>query len=700
MEEGQERQSKFRVWHFILVLIFGVILSMGIWGNINHTLVGDDYMFHVARMQGTSHALSNGQIIAQVDPDAMNGFGYAYNLFYGPLVTYVASGIQFLVQNWTVAINLVLIMILIMSGMTMCYALTKISKSPALGAMAAIFYMAAPYLLTDLYDRMAIGESMAFIAAPILLLGLYQLIVNERNVARSLAIVAALLIVSHSLSAMIFALMGGVYVLLNIDKVLSVKKIWRMILAVIVALGLTAVFTLPLIEVKVRGANYGIFDTDYVDGFFGSNADGLNAHRLWPDGLILSKKGDGLYLSLGFVAIFALAGFWLIRTRIENKLERRFVTSLYVIAILAILATTTLIDWNYMPSIMLQMQFPWRFLEIVTVALSVVAAYVGYVILRGLAEDKQKVLVVFAGVLAIIPVMNFYLPSEQKVLEEELSAQEEIEAGSLGWQVEYAPKQMLCSVDNPDEKDQDYKCSLNKINNILAKRGKKVRVLDGTAKLGSVRRDGGKFEIEVKKAGQEQSEIELPLVYYPGYEAWINDEELKVEPSENLGLVMVVIPAQTEGTVTVSYGISTATYVGAVITSVTVGVGLVWLIITGWLDVREKKKNTEVAKLMETVREAIGDDELLGFDDIKHNGNVVELDKKATRNTKTVGKDTAPKQQKKAAKTSAKTSTKKTSATKSKAQSAKSAKTKSKASKDDSKITRVKASSRPRKDPE
>ena len=112
--------------------------------------------------------------------------------------------------------------------------------------------------------------------------------------------------------------MGGVYVLLNIDKVLSVKKIWRMILAVIVALGLTAVFTLPLIEAKVRGADYGIFDTAYVDGFFGSNADGLNAHRLWPDGLILSKKGDGLYLSLGLVAIFALAGFWLIRKRIEN----------------------------------------------------------------------------------------------------------------------------------------------------------------------------------------------------------------------------------------------------------------------------------------------------------------------------------------------------------------------------------------------
>ena len=57
-------------------------------------MTGDDYAFHVTRMQSASRAWSNGQFLPQVDPDALNGFGYAYNLFYGPLVTYLAAGSQ------------------------------------------------------------------------------------------------------------------------------------------------------------------------------------------------------------------------------------------------------------------------------------------------------------------------------------------------------------------------------------------------------------------------------------------------------------------------------------------------------------------------------------------------------------------------------------------------------------------------------
>lgn len=236
-QQGAENPNRHPVWrflagkwHYLIVLIFGMILCAGIWAYLGQIMVGDDYAFHVMRLQSASRAWSNGQIVPQVDPDALNGFGYAYNLFYGPLITYFAAGLQAVVNFWPVAINLLLMACLIGGGLTMCYAMSQISRKPVLAALVAVFYMTAPYTLNNLYARMALGEVVAFVAVPILLLGLYQLLTKQKHAARSIALSAALLILSHSLSAMLFALAAALFVLFNIRKVLNWENVWRMIL--------------------------------------------------------------------------------------------------------------------------------------------------------------------------------------------------------------------------------------------------------------------------------------------------------------------------------------------------------------------------------------------------------------------------------------------------------------------------------------
>ena len=73
-------------------------------------------------------------------------------------------------------------------------------------------------------------------------MGLYQLTVGEKHAARSIALSAAMLVLSHSLSAMLFALMAAIYVVLNLRKVINWENVWRMALGVLTALGLTAFF--------------------------------------------------------------------------------------------------------------------------------------------------------------------------------------------------------------------------------------------------------------------------------------------------------------------------------------------------------------------------------------------------------------------------------------------------------------------------
>ena len=603
-------------WHYFVVLAFGLVLTFGLWGHVGQFLLGDDAIFHIARMEGTSKAWSNGQIIPQVDPDALDGLGYGYNLFYGPLITYVTAALQVVVGAWPMAINLALILCLVLSGLFMCYTMMKISHNPVLAALVAIFYMAAPYHLTNLYSRVAVGEVVALTVAPILLLGLYQLTDDDPHAARSIAVSAALLILSHSLSAVLFALMAAVYVVLNIDKVFRVKAIWRMILGVVVAVGLTAFFTLPMIDAKMSG-NYGVFDEKYSEVFFGANVSSVNDHRAAPFEMMLTNDYTRWpSLSIGLVAIVGLIGFWLVWRHIAERRERRFVISMYVIAWLSLVMMSFVIDWNYLPKILLSVQFPWRFMMIFITAMSVVSGYVVRELTRALTEPGAKVVVVIAGVLAVAPVISLLERTDNYVYEDQVSFAST--SGSVGWQAEYAPMQLLCNPDDWDDQVQGYACSLDRIPKLLKKRGLNPKITNSALVISDYEKDGLRisFKLEEKassdvvesfdaEASREDALIELPLIYYPGYQATLDGEGVLVRASEEYGLVELVIPADSTGEVKVWFGLSRPTKFGVLISAGTALLGLVWMAIAGMFRIGKKKKRTDAETLMASMRSAL-----------------------------------------------------------------------------------------------
>lgn len=603
---GQVIGSK---WHYLVVLVFGLILSAGIWAIPQQVLRGDDFAFHVARLQSALRGWNSGQIIPQVDPEVLSGFGYAYNLFYGPVLTYIAAGLQIVIGSWPVVCNLVVILCLVGAGLMMCYAMTKISKNRMLAMLIAVIYMASPYLLNNIYSRMALGEVAAAVVVPILLLGLYQLTAQEKHAARNIALALALLIWTHSLSALIFGMMGVVYVILNIDKILNWKSIWRIILGLVVGLGLAAGFILPLVEARLEG-DYGVFDTSYSAAYFGVNASDMNDHRVWPQQLVLMDFTQSDYgVSLGVMALTGLIGFWFIRRTIESKPERRFVTTLYIISALAILMTLAIVDWKYMPSLLWHLQFPWRFLMVAMTALSVVAGYTIFTLVRRMSREKQAVWAIIMSVMAVYVVMPKIIPDAEKHLAD--FGQLENNATMVGFQAEYAPRALLCSPEAQEDLEQGYTCSLSKLQNELEERGAKIKLLIGAAELSHARRESGELKFQVKNTSGADVKVELPLIYYPGYQAVTGQgEELAVESSE-LGLVTVTLPVGMSGVVSVHYGVSKATEIGMVITAGTAALGIIWVMISGVLDWRKRRKKQEVDSLIDSVWEAMAEHEEL-----------------------------------------------------------------------------------------
>ena len=596
-------------WHYVLVLVFAALLGVGIWSRPDQVMVGDDYAFHVARLQSAAQAWRNGQILPQVDPEALGGFGYAYNLFYGPLVTYVAAGLEFVIGSWPIVINLILVLCLMGAGFMMCYAMTRVTKNRMLALLIAVIYMASPYLLNNIYSRMALGEVTAAVAAPILLLGLYQLTAHEKHAARSLAVAAALLILSHSLSAMIFALMAAVYVLINIDKVFNVRCIWRMILAVAVALGLTAFFTAPLIEARLEG-NYGVFNQEYAEAYFGANPQSVNDHRVWPQQLVTLDYASGEYgVALGVMAMIGILGFWFAWRTIEDRGEQRFVTSLYIIGMLAIVGMLPLLNWQYLPSVFWNIQFPWRLMMVAMTVFSVVAGYTIFALVRRMSVEKQAVWAIMAGVLAVYVVTPVIMPNDDRHLEDFSEAEEDL--ATVGFQAEYAPVGLLCAADDEEDVEKGYACSLERIREELKTRGTKLSVLEGQVKTSKAIKDGLNLEFDVRNTSERAAVVELPLIWYPGYRVRMDGVELVSGQSEDDGLVTVVVPAGVEGTVQVRYELTKPTELGLMISAGTAGLGVVWVMISGVYDWYKRRKQKEVDSLIDSVWEAMAENESL-----------------------------------------------------------------------------------------
>lgn len=574
-------------WHYVIVAIFGLIASAALWSNLNSIIYGYDFTFHAERMQSATHAWRNGQILPQVDPYGAEGLGYAYNLFYGPLVTYIGTALRLISGGWAVAINLTYVFLVLLSGVLMCYAVVKITKNKTWAALAGVFYLFAPYHLFNLYLRMSAGEYAAMAVAPLLLLGLYQLINHQKGAVRNIVIAATALLLTHSASTLLFALMAVIYLLCNLKQLWNGKSLRQILLAGAVILGLSAFFLLPLLEAKIVG-NYGIFDATYSKLQFWAEPEHLDARRLgindilWGDGFDLHASFPHGW-AIGIVALIGLFGFPFTYKKLQDKSLRKFMWVTYGVAVLSLVMISDLVEWRYMPSILYSIQFPWRFLGQFVALISMVAAWAIYSVMQDLRAPENRAIVMVVGLLAALNVYPlFALPFDDQRYPAGVLPSTQIIDEAAGSQVEYAPLQLLCATQGWQD------CiSKERITAVMADRGREVEVTNGKAELKDIQHDGLKYQLQVKTT--EGVKLEFPLIWYPGYQAKLGKEKLPVRASEKYGLVEVKLPANAEGEVRLSYGMSMATKIGVAISALTAVGCVAWSVYPKVRRYRAKK---------------------------------------------------------------------------------------------------------------
>ena len=219
-----------------------------------------------------------------------------------------------------------------------------------------ILYACSIYRLIDLVERGSLGENLAFIFIPLVILGLYEILYgkHEKNIFLALGLIG--LCLSHVISLYLMCISLVIIVLINIKCLKDKKRLLTLIFNIIISMLITSFFWLPMLEqIFSNDFNFMINSSDFnrnVIPFIALFIDFplVNMFKVWV------PSGIGLVYYYGIYKYF--------RLRIKDK----FLLSIYVVGILSIIMASFKLLWkiDIFNTIFSIIQFPWRFYMIST----------------------------------------------------------------------------------------------------------------------------------------------------------------------------------------------------------------------------------------------------------------------------------------------------------------------------------------------
>jgi hypothetical protein len=268
-----------------------------------------------------------------------------------------------------------------------------------------------------------------------------------------------------------------------------------------------------------------------------STAEEVSKHGLSLSQLVITSNSGRCVFEIGphilIMLCFTIAAF----RRIEPKMKKEYIFFL-IIGILSTFMSTKYFPWKWMGDRVAMIQFPWRLLIISNFCFALVCSInLGIVIKKFNYKDA-----LILGVVAIcyaIALKGFIPLTDTEIVQVEdyknigfVSGKTEDTFAGMG-NSEYLPK--------------------NSYDNLfyIASRNQGVEILEGSGNVEDVKKDGNKliFSIEVT---EDETVIELPYIYYPGYKVTLDGYEIKSYQDKN-GFLAIALNEITKSDIVVEY---------------------------------------------------------------------------------------------------------------------------------------------------
>ncbi len=469
---------------FFLAIVPVVIAASALFGA--RFIPTHDGEYHVIRFWQFFTMLSSGYWFPRWAPDLNGGLGIPLFTFNYPFPNYIgsffhATGLSFISSfKWTMALGYLL-------AALWCFLFVRKEFGNRPAVIATTIFAFVPYWFVDIYVRGSVGEVWAMSFFLLCLVGLSY----RKTLVFSLSLAG--LILSHNILAMMFVPM--LFVIALVVYPAFFNWIW--------GVGMAAYFWLPaLVEHSyVTGLN----TVNYQDHF---PALIQLLFPSWGSGYSVPGLGDQMSFQIGLIPLailFCAVGLLVTKFHVTSTQQKLAVILLFATGI----SVVVMIDfsrpiWMLLPIIQ-YVQFPWRFLSVVTVAMPFLSGFVAKAYPR------------LATILALCAVLVAYGYTKP---------------------VTYEPRNDEQYITDP-------------------------RLLSGTNSLGDTFQTkwfSGAYSHEFTFAGQpieatkltpvsfrlslaatESGEFVAPLAYYPGWKASADGSEIATGPNSN-GLVSFVLP--------------------------------------------------------------------------------------------------------------------------------------------------------------
>lgn len=516
---------KKKIKFILAIFIFSIIIML--IDIHNGYIKGHDTDFHLATITAIVDQLSWDNLTVQEPLKYIaNNLGYGTRFFYPPIPHLTAAYITkilsiFNVGNVAIGMRITQWITLFASGVTFYLLGEKIFKNKKIAMLLSLFYMTAPYHLAEIFVRDAFSEIFIPVAIPLIVLGLLYLIENNHK-RFFLCFVGGytLAIYSHLAMTIYFTLMLLVtFFVVYFKQIFTKKNIVYLIKASGLILLLTSSFWMPLLEIKLMGS-YGIFMPNYMTGKGGLKYSTISIGELFAFNREIDFHFIRYNLQLFVTIMFFISLFFVIKKKLWKEKVWIF---LLIFTVLSVIMITNLFPWYYIPDILQALQFPWRL---------VIYIAFGAILIAGIClkqVENKKCFNIICCILLLFTLIGTYVNIDH-LEESQIDIHNINNPKSMGNEKEYLPEKALKNIDYFN----------NRNNDIIIKSGtgEIIKKIDNVPDL--------TFEVNTS----ETIVIELPRIYYMGYQLEGNGQKIELTESDN-GFLQATI--QQSGTYTLTY---------------------------------------------------------------------------------------------------------------------------------------------------
>ena len=501
---------------------------------------GHDMYFHYGRLFNLSEGLGETLLPIRYHARMFRGFGYGAPMLYSEFFLYPFALLCRMGLSPIGCWHLMILTVNLATAAVSYYAFSHLCRSRRIGLIASFLYTMSMYRLINLYTRAALGEVLATIFLPLLVIGMYHLFLGNMKKWWIAVLAFTGMFQSHVISTEIALGFCVLFALWNIRKLKEKGRLPRILLAGASTVLLNLWFILPFLD-HMRYAMFVLGDERnlYAYSVYPAQFFDMSLNNPAMDSLGRTSFANSMPFSVGLILLAGSLLFLLLCFRKEQP--DRFHMNLgkwcLSLGILSLYASSVYFPWEAIQRVAIlnlfaeKIQFASRFLPFASLFLGITSSLAIYYFFR--SREQKQLLFLICGIFLVYTsgkYMSDYSNSAENFVDWDTQMEHSQDTDTLYL---ISDNHAYVSVRRMLVQDTNFQSS-------------------GDVELSGCYRDGTDAGFTYHKTeGSSDSYVDVPFNFYPYLHAYDeNGNQLTTSHGELLRL-RVALPASSDGAVTI-----------------------------------------------------------------------------------------------------------------------------------------------------